>query len=107
MKSFVRGKNTLEVEIQDISKNGVWLYAKGKEYFLSYKIYPWFEDAKVSEIYHVQFLHGNHLYWPDLDVDLELESLEHPEKYPLIYKQVQNRVHAVREPKRKTYGKKR
>ena len=24
--------------------------------------------------------------WPDLDVDLEIESLQHPERYPLIIK---------------------
>jgi hypothetical protein len=24
-----------------------------------------------------------HLYWPDLDVDLSLDSIEHPERYPL------------------------
>jgi len=28
-------------------------------------------------------LHGFHLYWPDLDVDLEIDNLENPEKYPL------------------------
>ena len=24
-----------------------------------------------------------HLYWPELDVDLSVESIEHPERYPL------------------------
>jgi hypothetical protein len=28
-------------------------------------------------------LHGYHLYWPDLDVDLEIDNLKNPEKYPL------------------------
>jgi len=28
-------------------------------------------------------LHGYHLYWPELDVDLEIDNLENPEKYPL------------------------
>jgi hypothetical protein len=23
-----------------------------------------------------------HLYWPDLDVDLSVDSIEHPERYP-------------------------
>jgi len=63
----------------------VWLFVNGGEYFLPYKNYPWFESAKVSEIYNLEFLHGHHLYWPDLDVELELESLESPENYPLIY----------------------
>jgi hypothetical protein len=32
----------------------------------------------------VEFSHGRHLYWPDLDVDLDLERIEHPEKFPLV-----------------------
>jgi hypothetical protein len=34
----------------------------------------------------VQLLHKNHLYWPDLDVDLDIDSLEHPEDYPLVFR---------------------
>jgi len=29
-------------------------------------------------------LHGDHLHWPGLDVDLHLESIEHPERFPLL-----------------------
>jgi len=28
----------------------------------------------------------NAIEWPELDVDLEIESLKHPERYPLIMK---------------------
>lgn len=86
MKSQRLGKNILDVEVQNISIHGIWLYVNGKEYFLSYKEYPWFKDAKVSAICSLELLHGNHLYWPDLDVDVEIESLENPEKFPLVYK---------------------
>jgi hypothetical protein len=24
------------------------------------------------------------LHWPDLDVDLHVDSIEHPERYPLV-----------------------
>jgi hypothetical protein len=27
---------------------------------------------------------AHHLHWPDLDIDLAVESLRHPERYPLI-----------------------
>ncbi len=50
MRSQNRGKSTLEVEIQEISKHGIWLYAKGREYFLPFTEYPWFKGAKSSEI---------------------------------------------------------
>jgi len=86
MKSVKLGKNISVVEVQQISPQGIWLYACEKEYFLPYQDYPWFKEAKVSDIYNVEILNGGHLHWPTLDVDLELEALEEPEKYPLIYK---------------------
>ncbi|MGA2798251.1 MAG: DUF2442 domain-containing protein [Thermoguttaceae bacterium] len=73
------------VEVQDITQKGIWIFVNEREYFLPYKEYPRFKDAKVSEIHKVKISHGSHLHWPDLDVDLELESLQHPKKYPLIY----------------------
>jgi hypothetical protein len=80
------GKSTSPVEIQDISKNGVWIIIKDTEYFLPYNDFPWFKNAKVSDIYNVIIMHGQHLYWPDLDIDLELDSLQNLEKYPLVYR---------------------
>jgi len=32
----------------------------------------------------IERLQSHHLYWPDLDIDLTVESIEHPEKFPLI-----------------------
>ena len=88
MKSARRGKRTSDVEVQNISRNGIWLLVRGKEYFLPHKQYPWFERARIADIYKVKLLHGFHLHWPELDVDLEIDSLIHPEKYPLVSKKV-------------------
>ena len=87
MRSSALGKNILSAEVQDISRNGIWLLVQGKEYFLAHADYPWFKEAKLASIYNLKILRGTHLHWPDLDVDLELESLQQPEKYPLVYKQ--------------------
>ena len=86
MKSQRLGKNISGAEIQTISSDGIWLLANEREYFLDYRHYPWFRGATVAEITNVQLLHENHLHWPDLDIDLELASLESPEKYPLTYR---------------------
>jgi len=85
MKSSVLGKNISKAEIQDISLRGFWLLVKGNEYFVPFDEFPWFREAKLSNIYKVELHHGEHLYWPDLDIDLALESLQTPEKYPLIF----------------------
>ena len=85
MKLKKPGRNTLKVEVLNISKNGVWLFVEPKEYFLSYKKFPWFAKAKIADVYKVNFSQGHHLRWKELDIDLELDSLEHPERYPLKY----------------------
>ena len=82
MKSSKRGK-AISVSVENITPFGIWLFVQGKEYFLSYQDYPYFQDQVLSSIQNVQLLHGYHLYWPELDVDLEIDNLEHPEKYPL------------------------
>lgn len=80
------GQNTSEVEVSHIDIHGFWLCVEDKEYFLSYNDFPWFKEAKVKEILNVKLLHGYHLYWPELDVDLEVDSLDNPQHYPLKYK---------------------
>jgi hypothetical protein len=80
------GKNILKVEITNISAHGVWLLAKQREYFLPFDIYPGFKDAKITDVLNVKIEHGEYLFWPSLGIDLELESIENPEKYPLRYK---------------------
>ncbi|MFH1684163.1 MAG: DUF2442 domain-containing protein [Candidatus Margulisiibacteriota bacterium] len=82
MKLLKYGKNTL-VSVDIITSFGVWLLAKEKEYFLKYKDYPYLQSQPIKSIQNVKLLHGFHLYWPELDVDLEIDNLENPEKYPL------------------------
>ena len=83
MKSQKRGKNISAAEIQNVSEFGIWMLVDEREYFLSYKEFPWFQKASVKQIYNFEFLHGRHLHWPDLDIDLAIESLASPEKFPL------------------------
>ncbi|HEX3035782.1 MAG TPA: DUF2442 domain-containing protein [Thermodesulfobacteriota bacterium] len=86
MKSKKLGKNISEAKVTNISKHGFWMLINGEEYFLAFKDFPWLREAAISQITNVELLHSHHLYWADLDVDLELESIENPEKYPLIAK---------------------
>lgn len=84
MKSEMLGADTLEVEVTQISKHGIWLLLGEKEFFLPFDNFPWFKNAAISAIHNVNLLNANHLYWPDLDIDLAVESIEHPERFPLI-----------------------
>lgn len=82
MKSVKNGKDT-SVSVENITVFGIWLFVKNKEYFLNFDDYPYFKDQPLKSIYNVELWHDFHLYWPDLDVDLEIDNLENPEKYPL------------------------
>jgi len=86
MKSSTVGESTSDVEVSNISKHGLWLFVRGDEFFLPYNKFPWFKDAVVGAILNVELPHPDHVYWPDLDVDLELDAIKSPDKYPLIYK---------------------
>jgi hypothetical protein len=86
MKSSKLGKNILEVEVLNISQFGIWLFVKGKEYFLKYSDHSWFKNATVDQILDFELIHGTHLYWKNLDVDLAIESLDFPKKFPLKFK---------------------
>lgn len=84
MTSSELGKSTSAVEITNISRHGFWILLDDQEHFLPFESFPWFREARLSEILDVQLLHGFHLHWPRLDVDLELAAVEHPERFPLV-----------------------
>ena len=86
MKSPVDGKSTLAVEVTQIDMQGIWLLLRDKELFLPFENFPWFRNATVSAIHNVQLLNERRLRWPELDIDLAVESIEHPEKFPLVAK---------------------
>lgn len=83
MKSKTPGTATLEVEVTNISRHGFWLYLGDRELFLPFEEFPWFEKAPVGAILDVERPESHHLYWPALDVDLAVESIEYPDRYPL------------------------
>ena len=90
MKSKNAGVGTEDVEVTSISRHGFWLYLGGRELFVSFEEFPWFADAPVTRITNVQWPSPNHLYWPDLDVDLSVDSIEHPNDFPVIFEPSQN-----------------
>jgi hypothetical protein len=84
MKSEAPGRSTSETEVTNISRQGFWLLLDDRELFVPFEKFPWFKDASVASILHVEQPHPGHLYWPELDVDLAVESIENPERFPLV-----------------------
>jgi hypothetical protein len=86
MKSSRGGAAISPVEIANIDRFGFWVHVNDREYFLPFPDFPWFRNATVDQILKVELHNGDHLRWPDLDVDLCLDSIENPESYPLVYR---------------------
>jgi hypothetical protein len=70
--------------VTNVSRQGFWLLLEDRELFVPFAAFPWFREASIGQILEVEWPGAGHLYWPQLDIDLAVESLEHPERYPLV-----------------------
>jgi hypothetical protein len=77
------GTTTLEAEVTNVSGHCVWILLDDKELALPYSEFPWFKAASIQQILNVLRPTADHLFWPDLDIDLSVESIRHPERFPL------------------------
>ena len=84
MSSEPRGIGTSTAEVTNITAHGVWLLAGERELFMPYSSFPFFKDVSVAKILNVEEATPGHFYWPDLDVDLGIETIEDPERFPLV-----------------------
>jgi len=108
MKSATPGPSTSPAEVTNVSPHGFWLFVGERELFVPFSQFAWFREASVRAIGNVQRPSPQHLYWPDLDIDLAIESIEHPEKFPLVSQAQPNkrlqptkaRRRSVKRPKR-------
>ena len=84
------GQNTssseMNAEVTNISPFGIWILVNGEEFFMSYKEYPVFENAPIKAVAILEVDSFGNLHWPELDVDIEVDSLRNPGGYPLIYR---------------------
>jgi hypothetical protein len=76
---------TGEVEVTGISKGGFWLFLGGRELFADFREFPWFVDAPMKHVLNVRWPSEDQLRWPELDINLSIESIQHPERFPLRF----------------------
>ena len=84
--NFKRQFEPTSVAVLMINAQGMLITVQGHDYFLSYNRVPWLRDARISSVLNVRMSGPRAIEWPELDVDLEVESLQHPERYPLVIK---------------------
>jgi hypothetical protein len=77
---------SLASEVTNIEPLGFWVLVDEREYFVPFADYPVFQGASIQQIFQMQRLSPTQLHWPDLDADIEIDALEQPEHYPLVFK---------------------
>ena len=84
VKSAPLGKSTSRVEVSNVSPHGFWLLLGDEELFVPFTDFPWFRDASIRQVCLVQWPSPDHLYWPELDIDLAVASIRDPKSFPLV-----------------------
>jgi hypothetical protein len=84
MKSVALGTSISGPEVTNVSQHGFWILLGSEELFLSFEAFPWFREAPIGKVLHVEQPSSHHLYWPDLDIDLSVDSIRSPESFPLV-----------------------
>jgi Protein of unknown function (DUF2442) len=87
-KSALPGARTLDVEVTNVSLHGFWLLLGNEELFVPFDAFPWFRSAPVAKLSNVTRPQQHHLYWPDLDIDLAVDSIREPGRFPLVARAV-------------------
>ncbi len=82
----MHGVSTSRVEVVQLTPVGLWLAWRDTELYLDHDLFPWFRQASVAQVFNVIEERDGHFHWPDLDVDLDIDRIQHPERYPLVAK---------------------
>ncbi len=73
-----------QLAVLSIESRGLWLIVHGDKYFLSFTDFPWLSSASVAAVFNIEPFGRNGLRWPDLDVNLQMNCIQHTELYPQI-----------------------
>jgi hypothetical protein len=80
------GVATSAVEVTNVSPHCFWLLLGGEELAVPFSDFPWFKRATIEQLAAVERPTPDHLYWPQLDIDLSVASIRNPDRFPLTSK---------------------
>jgi hypothetical protein len=87
MLSEQPGPGTSTPEVTNLTRDQFTLRVDGVEIVVRFDDFPWFRHAEPEKIRSVSKPGPNHLRWESLDVDLTIDALRHPDRYPLVARQ--------------------
>ena len=80
------GTVTLAAEVTNVSPHCLWLLVGEEELAVPFSEFPWFKKATIEQLTDLERPSEDHLYWPQLDIDLSVASIRSPEDFPLLSK---------------------
>lgn len=83
------GPDTSAAEVTHVSRHGFWLLLGDEELPVPFAEFPWFRRATIEALTDVEWPTPDHLYWPQLDVDLAVASIRDPGAFPLVSRATQ------------------
>ena len=94
------GRSTSTAEVTYVSPHGLWLLVAGEVRFLAYRDFPRFAEATIAQLSKLERPLPHHLYWPDLEVDLHLDSIAEPAAFPLVSRSGRESTSGATKPRR-------
>jgi len=84
MNSSQPGTVTSTSEVTSVSEAGFCIRWEGRELTVSFDQFPWFRSESSVALRDFQEVSPGHFYWPQLDVDLTAEMIDHPDRFPRV-----------------------
>jgi len=82
------------ISVENITPFAVWVFDGKKEYAIPFSEFPCLGKASVDDLMHPTLTNGFHLRWEDLDIDIDLRSLDHLEDFPIYFESQKTASHS-------------
>lgn len=86
---------TAAISVENITPFAVWVFDGKKEYAIPFSEFPCLGKVSVDQLMHPTLSHGFHLRWEELDIDIDLRSLDHLEDFPLYFESPKSAAHSM------------
>jgi len=86
MSSLPHGSTISSTKAILLSEGGFSIQWRDRELRISFDRFPWFKTEPAAALDDWQEVSPGHFYWPQLDVDLTAEMIDHPERFPKMAK---------------------
>ena len=77
------GTTTFAAQVTNVSRHCLWILVDEEELVIPYSDLTWFKGGTIEQVVNVLCPSEDHLYWPDLDIDLSVASIRDPSEFPL------------------------